>query len=541
MSKKNKRAAAPVELRSATLANERAAVLAEAERIVQAAQAGEEPRELTPYEAQRVDELTARAQAIVGEISDAKIAEAMEARDAVAAQRAKEDAKAAQKREAKQLEKQQKAAEARNALGLGNVHVRNNEHTYFKDGPFNYMRDLMVNALPHLPGWQSAHDRLIQHSKEIAQDARDAEQRMAAGNRTWRDTYFTQQVRHGMAYSMRSSGNYADAQIEFNAQYRDLSTAAGAGGEWVPPLYLTELWVPFARPGRVFADSMTRKPLPPGTMSMNIPVVTTGTTVAAQGQQNTNVSDTDLQTEYDTFPVVTIAGAQLISLQLIERSPIAVDDAVFGDLHLACAQELDRECIVGGLNQGEITGLLNTSGVIDVAWNTGGSSTPIEGLYGVTANAKAQIATKRFLPATHVFFTPNRWEWLEQQFDSQGRPLIVPAENGAFILAQVAPDEPVAEGVTGGRLLSMVALQDFNVPANLGSGADQDAIIVSHMSDNWLYESPIIARALPQTYGQQLTVLIQIYEYAAATFARYPFANAYITGSNLTNPITYNS
>lgn len=534
MSKKNK-AKGSAQPRSSLLASQRDAALAEAEAIATAATAGDEPRELTAYESQRIDGLTAQARSLATDAMEARVLEQIKTRSkadaAAVAKRAKEDAR-----------KTKKAAASRTSFGYGDVatgvRVKSNEHTYFPGSPANYMNDLVLASLrgQQVPGAEQAAERLAAHRKEMAADAVEADRRLRAGNRSWRDEYFVRQVRAGMGYSMRGSGRGNDS-IVFEAQYRDLSTAAGAGGEWVPPLYLTELWVPFARPGRVFADSMTRKPLPPGTMSINIPVVSSGTTVAAQGTQNTNISDTDLQTEYDTFPVVTIAGAQVMSLQLIERSPIAVDDAVFGDLHLAAAQELDRQCVVGSNANGEITGLLNTVGVIDVAWNTGSGNTPIEGLYGVIANAKSQVASKRFLPASHTFMTPARWEWLEQQFDTQGRPLIVPEANGAFMLAQVAPDEPVAEGVVGGHLLSTKAFQDFNIPANLGTGANQDAIVVSRMSDNWLYESPIIARALPQTYGQQLSVLIQVYYYAAATFARYPLANSYITGTRLTPPV----
>lgn len=540
--------------RSAELASQRDAALSEAERITADAVAAE--RELTSYEEGRVATLTEQARALATEINTAIIderlaeqraaeaaaaakAEKAERKATKAAERAANDGNAFAARAEDDSKRSKKAAEARNALGVGNVRVTNAEHTYRPgdDAPYSYTRDLVTNAVPWSPGWSAAHERLMRHSQEIALDGVEAERRLKAGNTTWRDRYFTNQIRAGMAEKGYADG-LGEAQVRFLAQNRDLSTAAGAGGEWVPPLFLTELWVPYARPGRPFADSMTRKPLPPGTMSINIPVVTGGTTVASQGAQNTNVSDTDMTTEYDTFPVVTIAGAQILSLQLIERSPIAVDDAVFGDLHLAAAQELDRQCINGGLNVGELTGLLNTSGVQDIAFNTA-PTTPIGGLYGALAAAKAAVADKRFLSATHAFMTPARWEYYEQQLDGNGRPLIVPEQNGAFILAQLAPDEPVNQGVTGGRVLSLLTIQDYMVPSNLGSGTDQDAIIVSRMSENWLYESPIIARALPQTYGQQLSVLVQCYFYAAATFARYPFANAYITGTSLTTP-TYN-
>jgi hypothetical protein len=60
--------------------------------------------------------------------------------------------------------------------------------------------------------------------------------------------------------------------------------------------------------------------------------------------------------------------------------------------------------------------------------------------------------------------------------------------------------------------------------------------LVTKTNDLYLYETPVIARALPQTYGAQLSVLIQLYSYMAYSAARYPNSVAYITGTGLTPP-----
>ncbi len=472
--------------------------------------------------------LAAKAAEENRELNAAEISE----RDKLAKTAGKLEGRAVSARVDERAAKRDKAAEKRNGLGIGNtktttgIRVGAGERTYRRGGAYSYMWDLTASAM----GNTGAQERLRRHAAEVVVDVSEAEARMAAGSAKPWDAYHIRQARTAMA---------AAGASQFEAQYRDLSTAAGSGGEFVPPLYLTEQYVPYARPGRVFADACHKEDLPPGTMSLNIPKVSGGTTVDTQGAQNTAVSDTDLATEYVTFPVVTIAGQQTLSLQLLERSPIAFDDVTFRDLHLAMAQKVDAKCIAGP-GAGDITGLLNTTGIIDVPWNTGGTG-GITGFYGVVAQAKGAIASARFLPATHAFLTPDRWEWLEQQLDANKRPLIVPEANGPWNATQVAPDSAVAEGVTGGRLLGLTTLQDFNVPANLGVGVDQDAIIVAKMDDLYLYESPIVARALPQTYGAQLSVLLQVYEYAAFTAARYPVAGAFITGTELTNPVVFNS
>ncbi|HEY3924361.1 MAG TPA: phage major capsid protein [Acidothermaceae bacterium] len=439
----------------------------------------------------------------------------------------------------------EKAAEARKKLGLGgqpandpggNVTVVSEPHLYREGGQHSYMMDLVRMGFgPGVNGFDSAVQRLKKHAKEISVDAREAEDKAKAGSATRSQQYLIRQT-------MEVINNRKDDNGIHN---RDLSTAAGSGGEFVPPAYLTQKYVPYARPGRVFADACSQEDLPGGTMSLNIPKVTSGTTVDTQGAQNSNISDTDLETAFITFPVVTAAGGQILSLQLLERSPIAFDEITFKDLMLALAAKVDYKCLVGP-GSGDVTGALNTTGLgvanAALPWNTadGGYVGGIKGLYGRLAYAKGNIASSRFVPATHVFMTPDRWEWIEQTVDSNNRPLILPAQNMPYNAAQIAPSDPVAEGSTGGRMLSLNVEQDFNIPANTGAGTNQDTILVCKPDDFWLFEAPVVARALPQTLGAQLSVLLQVYEYMAFTAARYPVSIQPITGTAITNPVAFN-
>lgn len=452
---------------------------------------------------------------------------------------AQDETRAQEERDA-QARKDAAAAAARNAAGTGNISVGAGEHTYFRGGAYNYLQDLTRRAADIASGrWNPESDynlRLRAHAGEIAVDAQDAARREKSGSPIMRgsfnrDRYLVAQTRAGMAESGMSS---------WEAQNRDLSTASGSGGEFVPPVYLTEDYVPFARAGRVFANAVHNEALPPGTMSINIPKIQGGTTVSPQALQNTNVSDTDLQTEYVTFPVITVSGAQVLSLQLIERSPIDFTGVTFQDLAMAQAQAVDQQCLNGTGANGQVTGALNTANIYDVTGFTSGDTySTIQKLMGTVANAKALIASNRFMPATDIFMTPARWEYFEQQLDGNGRPLIVPMNNGPFNIVQMGPDMAVAQGATGGRLLGLNVWQDNNIPQTLGSGNNQDALVVTKSDDLYLYESPIISRALPQTYGAQLSVLVQLYNYIAFTAARYPTSVAYVTGNGLTNPITF--
>lgn len=482
----------------------------------------------------RLDALVSKVEAESREFTDEEQTE----HDRLAAEVDAHDA--ALESRATKREREAKGAEFRTRLGMGDtgtdnlggsIRVTHEPRTYERGNGQSYFMDLFkLGAGPSagFAGYDSAVKRLKEHAGQVAVDAVDAERRGVSASAAER--YFVRQVRE--AINPRKDGTEPGSYIE----RRDLSTAAGSGGEFVPPLYLTAQYVPYARPARVFADAQTNVPLPPGTMSVNIPKVNGGTTVAPQGTQNTNVSDTDIDTEYVTFPVITIAGAQVLSLQLLERSPIAFDDVVMKDLTLAQAQQVDAQCLTGSGSGGNATGVYNTAGITTVTWTQ--ASPTIKGLYGQLAFAKSQIAQQRFLPATHIFFTPERWEWIEQQVDSNNRPLVLPEQNGPWNVMQVAPDANTAEGLTGGRMLSCAVLQDFNIPANVNG--NQDLVFVLKADDNFLYESPLVTRALPQTYGAQLSVLLQLYNYIAYTAARYPVSNVVITGTGLSTP-TFNS
>jgi HK97 family phage major capsid protein len=296
------------------------------------------------------------------------------------------------------------------------------------------------------------------------------------------------------------------------------------------------------RAARALADCQNNQPLPDGTMTINIPKVTAGTAVGPQaGGENTNVLEVDLQTEFISLPVVVKAGSQLISLQLLERSPIAFDQMVFTDLGKAYAQAVDVAVANGngiapptpmGPGGPDVVGILNTANINLITWTQ--ASPKITGLFGQLGQAKADIANTLFLPATHCFMTPTYWEWLASQFDTNGRPLVVPSYNGPFNVAILGTDQQVVEGAIGRRISGLNTFEDANLPQTLNG--NQSVIIVGKFDENYLFESPVITRALPQTYGNQLSVLLQIYGYISYTAGRYPNANSVITGSGLVTP-----
>jgi hypothetical protein len=122
---------------------------------------------------------------------------------------------------------------------------------------------------------------------------------------------------------------------------------------------------------------------------------------------------------------------------------------------------------------------------------------------------------------------PRRWGWFLSLLDGQQRPLFLPAANGPMNVAGVLSD--VASQQVVGQMHGLPVVTDPNIATTSGGGTE-DIIYVLRASDIVLWESGIRARVLPEVKAQNLTVLLQIYNYLAFSAARYPASIVEITG-----------
>jgi HK97 family phage major capsid protein len=342
-------------------------------------------------------------------------------------------------------------------------------------------------------------------------------------------------------YRATNKGDHEAAQrLQRNdkivAEKRAISTTNGAGGEFVPPLWLEDEFIKFVRPGRVTANLCPTMDLPPGTDSINIPKVNSGTAVAPQSSQNTGVQQTDLTTTSVSSPVVTIAGGQTVSLQLLEQSPLNIDNVVLQDLAADYAQKLNTQVLTGPGTGGTVTGISTLSGTNAVTFT---STTPTLGgtganaLFPKLANAIQLVHTKRFLPPDAIVMHPSRWAWCLSQSDTSSRPLVTPRA-GAYNPVG-AMDGTASQGLVG-EMLGLPVYVDATIPTNLGAGTNQDFIMVARMSDLVLWESNVRAEAFQQTYAQNMSVFVRLYNYFSFQAGRYPQSISLINGTGLTTP-----
>ncbi len=317
----------------------------------------------------------------------------------------------------------------------------------------------------------------------------------------------------------------------YEQEQRDLNRADGSGGLFVPPAWLVNEYVGVPRPGRVTADLLTRRPLPPGTDTINVPKILTGTAVAMQPADNDPVQEVDLTDTTISAPVRTIAGQQDVAIQLLDQSPVNFDEIIIRDLLSDYARRVGTQVLSGTGAAGQVLGLRNVTGVETVTW-TSTNPTAAEFQRRV-ADAISRISGALFAAPNAIVAHPRRWAWLLTQNDAANRPLVVPESAGASNAAGVLT------GMSEGRVGTFAGLPvylDSNIPTNLGAGANEDVVLVIDGSESYLYESSIRTRVLPEVLSGTLTVRIQCYGYLAMA-TRQAQSIAVISGTGLTPPV----
>lgn len=311
---------------------------------------------------------------------------------------------------------------------------------------------------------------------------------------------------------------------------RALTTAATDGGEFAPPLWLVSEYVKLARASRVAIDLFDVQPLPSGISSINLPKVSTGTSVAVH-TENGAISNTDMVTTSIATDITTVAGAQTVSQQLLDQSATPFDRVVLEDLAGAHAVELNRQAHAGN-GTTELRGLTNAAGKVSVAY-TDASPTGGEFVKKV-ASAMSTVHANRFLPADAIIMHPRRWAWLTSELDSTGRPLAGVRPDAEFNpLASGTPNTPLGRA---GTILGIPTYLDATIPVNLGAGTNEDTVYVIHRNDIKTWESGVRAEAFRETFADTLSVYFRLYSYVAQIPDRYGNAVVQIGGTGLITP-----
>jgi HK97 family phage major capsid protein len=368
-----------------------------------------------------------------------------------------------------------------------------------------------------------------QHARTVARDETYSPRSAARGVSFFTDLYRRQMGLAGEEVQARLQAH--EGEVRDAGRLSARAVATGGLGGLVPPQYLVDDFAAVARAGRPTANIVRGMPLPATGQTITIPRGTTGTSTAVQATQNTNVSSTDYAVTDLTFPVVTISGQQDVSRQSIERGE-GVDTIIYADLAASYAVSLDQQVLYGTGSSGQMLGITKTAGITQLSAFSAPANAAT--FYSKVAGAIAAVGTGRLLAASGIIMHPNRWGWLSSLVDGSNRPLAVPNPNGPNnAVAVYNQPENAADTVPVGWMQGLPIFTDANLPTNVGTGPE-DQVIVARLADSLLYEEgdgqPTELR-FEQTLGNQLTIKIVAYGYAAFTAGRYPLATALVGGN----------
>ena len=313
----------------------------------------------------------------------------------------------------------------------------------------------------------------------------------------------------------------------------------GQGGEFVPPLWLEQDFIPYLRAGRVASNLVRQVPLPEGTDSINLPKVSTPTLVGVQNANNVPVVSQDIQTTSVATGVKTLAGQEDVAIQLLELSPGGISERMITeDLMAAYNLCLDQQVVVGtGPSTGTTGGLLGLYPASN--WSalsvTNTQATPTGPTTFQTFGVQAsQIAQNRYNNTNIQFLVhPRRgYAYVTSLDGASSKPFV---ESAGFYPFQpgAVEETDVAEGLIARLPFGPGIYISNNVPTT--ANTNQDPFIAFKTDDVWLFEGDMRVRVLQEVLSGTLQVRFQAYNYVGM-IVRYGGSIAIATGTGCAPP-----
>jgi HK97 family phage major capsid protein len=506
--------------------------------------------------------------------------EAMEAIKAIGPELAEIDGRLEQLRGDRDREARAAAARAGDPgpvtgrAGGDPVTVTSEPTVYGRGGRHSFFLDLARTQLGKGDGdggLEQARDRMGRHEAELRVDLpKRQEIRNRQAERGIEDLLSGEALTRGTRRERRMAHRERLAYERFLAagmeiyEKRFISRTPGQGGYLVPPLWLVDEYIEYLRAGRTFADLWRGFPLPSGTDSINIPRLVIGTATGPQPGDGAPVPGRDATDNFVQARVMTVAGQQDVVLQMLDQSPIAIDQVIFPDLAADYNMQVSAQLMLGSgypqLNGLWPTGVLGTAagpsatgfitqatGLTTAQW-TGALS-----FYTAAGQQLSQLSRNRFLPPSGVISNPAVWYALSTSVDTTGRPIVMPAMQGQGFNAAAGDDDgPQAEGPIG-HIQGVPWYLDPNIPLTFGgTGATQPYIgtisngntapvqgsggagvnanvytplIAARFQDLFLWEGEMRTRVLQEVLSGTLQARFQLYAYLASMPNRYQNAS----------------
>lgn len=415
------------------------------------------------------------------------------------------------------------------------VAVQSEPRVYGEDSPHSWWADQIAVQIrsPLDAVRQTAEGRLMEWSHQVEREIAHGTKEGRRAEAQVRERYREDGLSRQMIMEARERGR---ASLESKAEQRAITTgggttvsaAGGGGAAFVTPVILIADYAPWREFGRAFADQCHKEPLPDYGMEVYIPQVTGRAGVATQ-TEGTAPAEVDPTFGFISGGLITKEGNVTVTQQQVDRTGpgFSFDRMVFDQLNRDYAPQLDSYVLSQALANAQSQVWAGNAGtfVLNAASGAGG-------FYGQVSKAKASIRTTAgtVMNPTHLFLVPTRYEYIAAWADAQGRALVVPDYAGPFnALGNAGNGDAGIEGATGTRFNGLPVFHDANIPTP-ATGADQ--AIVGALDEVWLFEGPPVHRVLPQTVGQNLQIILQLYRYVVA-LVRYPSAIVSISGTGM--------
>jgi hypothetical protein len=305
-------------------------------------------------------------------------------------------------------------------------------------------------------------------------------------------------------------GSVAEVEARIHRHGREMRdvTAAGDGAGFQIPYYFGTAVDLAARGTTKTFDVTTRRPMPEYGQEIDVPRTTTGVTAAVY-EENAAITETDIASTTTQSPVVTLAAEVEVSWQLLERSRGLVDQVGATDATAALGATLDVQLLTGSGSNGEMTGLLSQSGITESTW-TDANPTVAEFRTEAYALQRDVIVASGREPDVMIWHpTRAAWSW---------------SGTDASVTRQTVAQDFPATGVM------MTA-----VPTALGSGTNEDRLILLHRESVYLYASPVKYQVFTDPLSANGTVRLQARMYAALA-VRTPSAVGVLRGTGMVTP-----
>lgn len=305
---------------------------------------------------------------------------------------------------------------------------------------------------------------------------------------------------------------------------RDLTSASTAGGDFLPPIYLADMYVNTARGGRPFADAVQQAPLPDLGLSITLPSLDGGGVSVAEQVDTGSVSETDAVSSTVSHSVYFIAGQQDLWRGILERSQPGLDMIIMADLVAAYDELLDTRLLAGS-GTAQHTGIRQVSGVNTVSY-TDGSPTAAE-LLPKLYDAIQKINSAKRGPADTLVIHPRRSSWLASNLSSTF-PIF---QQGGFNRGVGAQDR--------GQTIDPLGLKqviDPNIGTTYGASTNEDEIYVLASRHLFLMEGALRTRVFEEVGSGTAAIRLQAFAYSAFISKRVPKAISVISGTGLVTP-----